>query len=72
MKVGRRGGFLRDDENFFGIHKQPNFVDEESDKARQLYHMVSKKGSIKTVTIYGELFGGNVHIIASQHRCKLS
>lgn len=57
VKVARRNGLLKN-ETFFGINKQPRFIEDECEKAHQLYLQLHKKEDIKGITIYGELFGG--------------
>ena len=60
VKVAKRSGFLTQTDNFFGVYQQPRLIDDECDKARCLYRAIGKKSSIRSITIYGELFGGIV------------
>ena len=61
VKVARRNDFLGSSEAFFGVYKQPGFIDAESDKACKFYReLISRDKDVKAVTIYGELFGGTI------------
>lgn len=57
--VAKRGAFLTEREEFFGVWRQKGLVDEERHKARRVFAAVRElKSGLLSVTIYGELFGG--------------
>lgn len=61
--VARRGDYLREGENFFGVTKQRKFLEGEKEKAKCVCAMVREKmesdsQKIESVIVFGELFGG--------------
>lgn len=60
--VARRGDdYLKEGECFFGVEKQGEFIEGEKEKARCVCAAVTQrmdKENIRSVTIFGELFGG--------------
>lgn len=59
VRVAKRGGYLRKGESFFGVFRQKRFLETEQEKARELFAAVVKMDSgVRTITVYGELFGG--------------
>ena len=57
--AAKRSGFLKPQENFFRLHKQPKLLEEEQEKARRLFEAVREMHRDTTaVTVFGELFGG--------------
>ena len=61
--MARRGDYLKEGENFFGVTKQREFLEREKEKAKSVSTMVKRKMDggtepIESVTIFGELFGG--------------
>ena len=66
--VARRGDYLKEGENFFGVTRQREFLEREKEKARSVSTMVKGKvdgdaTEIESVTIFGELFGGLCDLI---------
>ena len=59
-RPAKRSGFLKDDENFFGLGKNRTLLEEEGEKARRLFSAVrdSHCSNVSSVTVFGELFGG--------------
>lgn len=57
--AAKRSGFLKPQENFFRLQKQPKLIEEEQEKARRLFAAVQEMHRDATaVTVFGELFGG--------------
>lgn len=65
--VARRGDYLKEGENFFGLTAQREFLELEKENAKcvcasVIQRMDNGSDKIESVTIYGELFGGlSVH-----------
>ena len=63
VRVAKRGGYLKDSEYFFGVHRQEGFIGREKERVEKLFSVVgelfdSPSMSVLAVTVYGELFGG--------------
>ena len=62
--MARRGDYLREDENFYGVMSQREFLELQKEKARcvctSVIQRMDRAGSeeITSITIVGELFGG--------------
>ncbi len=59
VRVAKRGGYLREGERFFGVHRQRGFLTGEREKAQAVFRAVKELfEDTQGITIYGELFGG--------------
>ena len=60
--MARRGDYLKEGELFYGVGKQKEFIEGEKEKARCVCAAVTRqrmdREKIRSVTIFGELFGG--------------
>ena len=57
--AAKRSGFLKPEENFFKINKQPQVIAEGAERTRNLFEAVRKEQKdASAVTVFGELFGG--------------
>lgn len=65
VKAARRRAILGDTENFFG-HLDADFMKTTPDKMKQVYDDVVKRmpvdKGIKSVAVWGEIYGGIVYI----------
>lgn len=67
VMVARRGDYLKDGEYFFGVLTQREFIELEKEKARHVCAMVRQRIDsdahlTESVTIFGELFGGENYV----------
>lgn len=63
VMVARRGDYLKEGEQFFGVETQREFLEGEKEKARRVCAAVRQRmdgdsTQLQYVTIFGELFGG--------------
>ena len=59
-QAAKRSGYLKPEENFFRLHKHPALLEEEGERANRLFTIVRESyyTDASTVTVFGELFGG--------------
>ena len=61
-RSAKRTAYLKEGENFYGLEKNRVLLEEEGEKARRLFLAVREShcSDLSTVTVFGELFGGNL------------
>ena len=68
VKMGKRSGYLEEQENFFGIHSQVELQRRLMEGARRVFRALAERtAQLWAVIVYGELFGGDhTHKICSK------
>ena len=67
VRVAKRGGYLKDGESFFGVHRQRGFLEGEMEKTRKVFAAVLESyGDMTDVTVYGELLGVSCYLYNPQ------